>query len=132
MLMINHIALFVRDFEPMLKFYEEVLGFKRHHSFSVDPKNIQELFGIESSADAQVLEAGNIRIEFIKLSVLPEPANPKSIYGFHHIAIKVENPEVIIGRAKKHGSQITQTFHKDHMVYFLKDPEENSIEISIS
>jgi len=128
--MINHIAIFVKKIDMMLKFYEEVLGFKRKRAFAIEAKSMHELIAIDSSAEAYLLEAENIRLELIRLSK-PQPVNAhKSIYGFHHIAIKVKSPELIIDKALEFGSTITQTFHKDHTIYFIKDPELNSIEVS--
>ncbi len=128
--MINHIGLFVKDFEPMLKFYEEIFSFKKHHSFSVEPKNIKELFGIDCSAEAWVLETENLRLELIKLSHIITEVKEKLQYGYHHLAIKTDNPDTIIKKAKKYGTPIVQTYKGDHMIYFVKDPEGNSIEVS--
>lgn len=130
--MIHHLGIFVRDFKPVLEFYQKVLGFKRLYSFSVRPRNIEELFAINSKARAWVLEAGNVRIEFIKLAHQSKHIRTRSLSGLHHMSIKLRHPAMIIERARKFGSKITQTYRRDHMTYFITDPEGNAIEVSES
>ncbi len=127
--MVNHIGIFVNNLKAMLDFYETVLGMKRHHHFTVEAKNIKDLFGVEYPAEVWVLEAENINIELIRL-LKTESGKPEIVNGLHHIAFKIAQPEEIVNQARDLGLPVNRTFHKDHMVYFIKDLEGNSIEIS--
>ena len=136
---IHHVALNTPNFDRMLAFYREVIGFEVVESSRMEWSNSREIdtiVGIEGSvAKTVMLRAANAYIELFEYQQpkarWPDRLNP-SDHGYTHICLDVDDIQSEYERLSKNG----MTFHAPptsadegaHTVYG-RDPDGNIIEL---
>lgn len=133
---IHHIAMHTQNFDRMLAFYRDVLGFEVLSEFAwADNPLIDSAIGVEkSAARTAMMRAGNCHIElFSYSSPAPRGGGPlrPSDHGYTHICLDVTGIEAEYERLQAAGMRFCRTpvdFGEVKAVYG-QDPDGNVIEI---
>lgn len=135
---IHHVALHVRNWPEMFRFYTEALGFQpvsEPYAWKGTPA-IDRAIGVPGSAARTVmLSAGNCFLEMFDFTSPAsrdgQPLRPND-YGYTHFAVDVDDLEAEIKRLAAHGMIFhgNEPLHGDDIssVYGY-DPDGNIIEL---
>ena len=144
---IDHVNLVVRDLEPMLQFYTQVLGLQLTKRVRIQGPWVEEISGL-TGASAEVVYLGaecNPCVELIRYDQ-PKASRPSGLGvpntpGIRHLAFRVTDidriTEVIQAVGVKLFSRVLQVPEaqvkypdgaRKHLVYF-QDPEGNLLEL---
>jgi catechol 2,3-dioxygenase-like lactoylglutathione lyase family enzyme len=139
---VHHLSLTVEDMDRMLAFYRDLLGFETAMQMSWEPgtdmvDRILELEG--SSADIEMLRAGNTYLELFKYHTPPgrpvDPDNPVTDCGIRHFAFDVVGIDDEYERLTAEGIRFhcppTEVEVEGHMLKatYFRDPEGNVVEL---
>jgi len=137
----------VTDAKKSLAFYKDVIGFKEVPGFEVKgkfPKAVGLTDG--SSLNVHVLVLGEdesatklkvMQVDSKKPARTIEQPYIHSVAGFSYLTIFVEDVDLVIANAKKHGHEayakspqiLPKGFPQDLCLLMLKDPDGNFVEI---
>jgi glyoxylase I family protein len=133
---IHHAALCVRDFDRMVAFYRDVIGFTVVSESAWDKVDIiDEIIGLKGSvAKAVMLKAGNAYLEIFEYTAPKakdtDPLRPCD-FGYTHIALDVVDIRSEYERLTKAGMKFCRAPAEfgDIRAVYGKDPEGNIVEI---
>jgi catechol 2,3-dioxygenase len=120
---LGHVVFYVKDLEPSLAFYRDLLGFKE----------VGRIF----NGAAAALTSGRTHHEVLLIQVGDAPGPPAGRRrGLYHIGIKVGDSLEELRRAKRELEQagIAIDGMSDHTVsqsLYLKDPDGNEVELYV-
>lgn len=135
---IHHIAINTRDFDRMLRFYDEAFGFKpcRENFDWQDEPVIDHMIDVKGSAARSVmLKAGNCYIELFEYTAPPaESTTPNKPYdrGYTHLCVETDDMARDYEHLKACGVDFTGRDWlemNDVKAVYGYDPEGNVIEI---
>jgi len=140
---VAQVSITVSDLDQALRFYTEVLPFKKVSAYKLDRKVTKSLFNTKEAAQIAVLRLGDEQIELIAFENSNEraiPADAKSNdLWFQHIAIVVsdmENAYQHLRKAKvQHVSTSPQTLPAylpaaaGISAFYFQDPDGHNLEI---
>lgn len=119
---IHHIALIVSNKENSLKFYTEILGFKK----------ISEHFRAERNSYKIDLERNGMRLEMFTFpETVPRPTRPEAM-GLRHLAFELGDIAGYHARLKVQGvvpEEIRVDEYTGKKFFFFPDPDGLPIEI---
>ena len=135
---IHHVALHTPNFEKMLAFYRDIIGFEvveETHSQWADSPMIDAIIGVEKSAARTVmLRAANIYMELFEYSSPPprggERLRPND-HGYTHICLDVDDIFAEHARLSANGMTFAATPLDAGTIkaVYGKDPDGNIVEI---
>lgn len=135
---VHHFAVNVRDFERMLRFYNQAFSFvpcRGEFNWKDEPR-IDHIIDVPNSAARSVmLKAGNCYIELFEYTAPPpESARPLRPYdrGYTHLCVETNDMESDIERLRKCGMTFTDREFiemNDVKAIYGYDPEGNIIEL---
>ena len=135
---IHHVSITAQNFERMLEFYRDALGFETVFEASwADSEDMDLLVGLKGSvADVVMLNAGNVMLELFRYKSPAgkyEPRRPVSNPGYTHICFDVEDIDTEIEKLTKAGVTLHRTLldvpdARVRTVYG-RDPDGNVVEI---
>jgi len=120
---LGHVVFYVKDLEPSLRFYRDLLGFKE----------VGRIF----NGAAAALTSGRTHHELLLIQVGDVPGPPAGRRrGLYHIGIKVGDSLDELRQAKQELEQagIPIDGMSDHTVsqsLYLKDPDGNEVEVYV-
>ncbi|MDD2476119.1 MAG: VOC family protein [Dysgonamonadaceae bacterium] len=120
---LNHIALHIQNKEELIDFYQNILGFKLEYQYKIDSTLASTIFDIEEQTEIFRYSKDNLHLELFV-------ATNKTILGFAHVGMDVEDREVIIGKCHKAGYQITRVERTEKQdLVFVSDKAGNKFEL---
>jgi len=136
---IRHVGLVVKSIENSLKFYCDLLGLKIQGSTNEDENFISDIIGIKN-AQLKTLKLSaddnKTRIELVEfLSPTPNKVKKNNLnnFGLTHIALTVNNLDLIFKKLKKAGIYFNSipkiSVDGNLKVVFCKDFEGNFLEL---
>lgn len=107
---IDHINIVVADLERSVKFYTEVLGFRKTHDVYMEGDWIEQIIGLKGVKGYVAFvepPGGGVRIELLEYrspAGEPRPENSRAnTRGLRHIAFRVENIAAMAARLRAAG-----------------------------
>lgn len=118
-----HIGLTIKDRAEIQNFYQDLLGYKLEHKFTLDKHLNQQIFGFYEDTPVFSLSSGVIDLELF-LTALPARKN------YTHLSYETEDRKALIEKAKKKNYPpiIIEREEKADLV-FLQDQFGNLFEI---
>lgn len=125
----NHIGLFSKNPDKLMSFYTKKLGFEHLGNKSISKDWMTRIFGMSAACRLIKLRYGDAVIEiFVPEGGVLNDGTPPSM-GYNHWGLAVEDKEAYVRRLEKRGVPVLKLEGKGKFIYFIKDPEGNSIEI---
>lgn len=125
----SHVGILTYNFNRMLNFYTEILGFKKEKLEIIPGSVIKPIFGIASGCKFMKLKSDNLRVEIFQPLTGRVKNKPRGNPGFNHCSLLVKNRENFVQRLKAKKVKIIRIERDNRSIYFLKDPDGNLIEI---
>lgn len=125
----DHIGLFSRHPKKLINFYVEKLGFKVEKQDIVSKAIINSIFGIDLECRLTRLSLGRIKIEIFSPSFSPKRTKFSKLEGINHWGFSTGDRRRFCQKLIKDKVKIITIERNSHKVYFIKDPQDNLIEI---
>lgn len=125
----DHIGLFTDNPKRLIDFYTNKLGFKKEKEDLISKDIINSIFGITLECRLIRLSAVSIKIEIFSPSLKSGRQHSKRLSGVNHWGLSTGNREMFRKKLIKHKVKIITVERNSHKVYFIKDPQNNLIEI---
>ena len=141
------LGMVVSDIEKSVSFYKQVVGFEEVDGFEVKG-SFPKAVGLTDGAplDVRVLVLGEdesatklkmMQVDSKKPARTINQPNIHTLTGFSYLTIFVENVDLVMTNAKKHGHEayakspqiLPKGFPQDLCLLMLKDPDGNFVEI---
>ena len=119
---LNHIAITVKEFSEIEKFYKDLLGMKDVRQFVLNKNLSRNIFSLENETTAYLLQKDDL---FFEVFILPESFEK----GFNHICISVPDREGLIKNAKEKNYEVTRIEREHFDLIFVKDKSGNIFEV---
>lgn len=125
----DHIGLFSQNPEILVPFYTERLGFEHQGTKSISKEWMTQIFGMPAPCQLIKLRLGSAVVEiFVPQSGRLDDRVQPSL-GYNHWGLGVEDKEGFVRELEKRGVPVLKLEGTGRYIYFIKDPEENLIEI---
>ena len=125
----DHVGLFCQNPKKLIPFYTEKMGFDNLGTKSISKEWMTQIFGMPAACQLIKLRFGSAILEIF----VPETGElGKNIYpseGYNHWGLGVKDKETFVRELEKKGVPILKLEGTGRFIYFVKDPEENLIEI---
>lgn len=126
----HHVGIFVYDTDRMARFYIKRLGFKFDREYTSDKKIMKRIFGISSFCAVQYLLLGDFRLELFRFTGVKLKKRHARTSGLNHWTLLVHDKIGFCEGLKKNKVKVIKIVKPDGgFTIFIKDPEENIIEI---
>jgi len=125
----HHIGILTRNPETLIPFYTQGLGFSEGETRTLPAELIEKIFGFSSECRLTKLSSGSAIIEiFVPVN---RDVGSRSVRagGFNHWALEVEDKEAFIRILDERRVPVLKIDYTGRMIYFIKDPDGNLIEI---
>ncbi|MFN7117608.1 MAG: VOC family protein [Saprospiraceae bacterium] len=141
---VARVSITVSDLEQSVRFYEEVLTFKKVGEYELNNSITQPLFGVNNPATVAILQLGDERIELLQFKnnsdkrLIPSDSKSNDLW-FQHIAIVVSSMEKAYERLRQYKVQHVSTAPQTLPAYlpaasgisafYFRDPDGHNLEI---
>ncbi len=125
----HHIGLFADDPQRLISFYTEKIGFLRGETKALSQDLMEKIFGVPSPATLTKLKLDQVILEIISVENKRLKESPCGISGYNHWGFGVEDKDALSQRLKEKGIPLLEYQREGRTILFIKDPEENLIEI---
>ena len=121
---LNHVALCYSDRKRANEFFTGILGLERKYGFTIPSELWKEIFGIEKEVEVEIFGNENLRFEIFYSEL------KKTIKGYEHICLEVENKEKLILKCKRNNIEFKLVKReKGKELLFINDYEGYVYEI---
>ena len=107
---VDHINIVVADLERSVRFYTELLGFRKTHDVHMEGEWIERIIGLKGVEGlVAFVEApgGGVRIELLQYRAPPGTALPENsranTHGLRHFALRVDDIEAMAAKLRAAG-----------------------------
>lgn len=144
---IDHVNLVVRDLEPMIRFYRDVLGLSETKRVTISGAWVERVVGLKDvEADVVYMDAhGGPRLELIRYhrpdGDRPDGLERPNTHGLRHLAFRVRDIDRVVEALRAAGVRLVSDVQRvpdeqvtyaggvrKRLVYF-HDPEQNLLEL---
>ena len=125
----QHIALFVRDMEKVSAFYTHKLGFEFIKEYVAPKDMMKQIFGISSPCHIRYLELSGLGMELFFFHDKKIKKRSPATAGYDHWNIMVEDKTQFCEKLRKKRIKVIKVPKPHGFTYFIKDPEDNLIEV---
>lgn len=125
----DHIAIFTNNAKKLEFFYREKMGFKKEKEELLPKSLMQRIFGIASDCMFIRLFSDTVKVELFQPTAFRLKERENSLSGYNHWGYTVADRDKFCQRLKKKKANMIKFNRGNHVVYFIRDPDGNSIEI---
>jgi catechol 2,3-dioxygenase-like lactoylglutathione lyase family enzyme len=125
----HHFGILSKNPEKLKKFYTESLGFEEGETRLLPADLVDQIFSIFSPCYLTKLKRGSVLLEIFSLTDLQTHEREWTTVGYNHWGMGVEDKERFVQDLKQKNVPVMEIEHSGRMIYFIKDPEGNLIEI---
>ncbi|NGM69486.1 VOC family protein [Natronolimnobius sp. AArcel1] len=130
----HHIGVTVTDLEAVVPFYQDVLGFEIASEFAVAGEEFSDAVSVDDAAGTFVhLDGHGIRIELVEYDPEGETVSPVGLNqpGGMHLGFTVDDLEAFAASLPESVETLSepQTTATGNSILFIRDPEENLVEV---
>ena len=125
----HHLGILTRDPEKLKGFYINRLGFEEGETRLLPADLVDRIFSIPNPCYLTKLKYGSLVLEIFSLTDKQTQKRDSATVGYNHWGMGVKDKERFVQGLKQKNVPIMEIEHAGRMIYFLKDPEENLIEI---
>jgi catechol 2,3-dioxygenase-like lactoylglutathione lyase family enzyme len=125
----HHFGILSKNPEKLKKFYTESLEFEEGETRLLPVDLVDQIFSISSPCYLTKLKRGSVLLEIFSLTDLQTHEREWTTVGYNHWGMGVEDKERFVQDLKQKNVPVMEIEHSGRMIYFVKDPEGNLIEI---
>ena len=125
----DHIGIFTNNSKRLLSFYIKKLGFRKQKETILPKSIVKSIFGISSDCRFIRLISDNVMIEMFEPLSIRGHRRINNITGYNHWGYCVGDRKKFVQVLKRQKVKIIKVKRNNHLVYFIKDPDGNRIEI---
>jgi catechol 2,3-dioxygenase-like lactoylglutathione lyase family enzyme len=125
----HHFGILARNPDKLKEFYVKYLGFKEGEARLLPADLVDQIFSIPSPCYLTKLSRGSLVLEVFSLTNIDTQERKSATVGYNHWGMGVEDKGQFVKDLKQNGVPVIEIQHSDRMIYFIKDPEGNLIEI---
>jgi catechol 2,3-dioxygenase-like lactoylglutathione lyase family enzyme len=125
----HHFGILARNPNELKEFYIKCLGFEEGKTRLLPADLVDQIFSIPSPCYLTKLRRGSLVLEVFSLTDLQTHKRESATVGYNHWGMGVEDKEQFVHDLKQKSVPVLEIEHSGRMIYFLKDPEGNLIEI---
>jgi catechol 2,3-dioxygenase-like lactoylglutathione lyase family enzyme len=125
----HHFGILARNPDKLKEFYVKYLGFKEGEARLLPADLVDQIFSIPSPCYLTKLSRGSLVLEVFSLTNIDTQERKSATVGYNHWGMGVEDKGQFVKDLTKNGVPVIEIQHSDRMIYFIKDPEGNLIEI---
>jgi catechol 2,3-dioxygenase-like lactoylglutathione lyase family enzyme len=125
----HHFGILAKNAEKLKEFYTKSLGFEEGETRLLTAELVHQIFGIPSPCNLTKLNRGSLVLEVFSLVDLNTEERIPVTVGYNHWGMGVEDKEQFVEDLKQKNVSVMEIDHAGRMIYFIKDPEGNLIEI---
>jgi catechol 2,3-dioxygenase-like lactoylglutathione lyase family enzyme len=105
------------------------LGFEEGETRLLPADLVDQIFSIPSPCYLIKLSRGSLILEIFSLTGIDTQERKSATVGYNHWGMGVEDKLQFVKDLKQKGVPVMEIEHSGRMIYFVKDPEGNLIEI---
>ena len=125
----HHFGILARNPEKLKDFYIKDLGFEEEETRLLPADLVNQIFGIPSPCTLTKLKFGSLVLEIFFLTERQTEEREPVTSGYNHWGMGVEDKEQFVRDLKRKHIPLIEVERSGRVIYFVKDPEENLIEI---
>jgi len=125
----NHIALLTNNPRRLVNFYTKKLKFVKEREAMASKEIIRPIFGFSRDCRLIKLRQNNIVLEIISSTTGPFRSQGYNRIGYSHWAYGVKDKARFCNNLAKKRVPVINVKKDNGVVYFIKDPDGNLIEI---
>lgn len=125
----DHIGLYTNNSKKLVNFYTKNLAFKKVKEDILERSIFEQIFGIAADCHFVRLVSGSVMLEIFQPTKRRARRVIRNSIGINHWGYCVGNREKFVRRLRNQRIPIIEIERKDHLVYFVADPDGNRIEI---
>ncbi len=125
----HHFGILARNPEKLKDFYIKDLGFEEEETRLLPADLVNQIFGIPSPCTLTKLKFGSLVLEIFFLTERQTEKRAPVTSGYNHWGMGVEDKEQFVRDLKRKNIPLMEVERSGRVIYFVKDPEENLIEI---
>lgn len=132
----HHVGITVSDLETVLPFYRDVLDLSVTDRFSVSGPELADATGVDGASGSFVHlegDAGGCRVELVEFEPVARdsPAAGLNQPGAAHVGLAVDDLEAFFENLPEDTPTVSEprTTESGTTILFLRDPEENLVEL---
>lgn len=125
----NHIGLFSRNPEALIRFYTEKMDFEQLGSKTISKEWMTQIFGMPAPCQLIKLRLGSVVLEIFVSGSKKLKGRFTPSEGYNHWGLGVEDKEAFIHKMERRGVPVLKLEGDGRFIYFLADPDGNLIEI---
>jgi catechol 2,3-dioxygenase-like lactoylglutathione lyase family enzyme len=125
----HHFGILARNPEKLKEFYVNWLGFEEGETRLLPVDLVEQIFSIPSFCYLTKLKRGSLVLEVFSLTGVNTQERKSVTVGYNHWGMGVEDKQRFVKDLKQKGVPVMEIEHSGRMIYFVKDPEGNLIEI---
>lgn len=122
----DHIGVLTGDSARLKEFYCRKLGFQKEKEAVLSGPITKTIFNVDGDVKFSRLFRGDFKLEIFQPL---EPIKLKPGRGFHHFGLVVGDREEFLVMMTERDVPVIRIERDSNPVYFIKDPDENLIEI---
>jgi catechol 2,3-dioxygenase-like lactoylglutathione lyase family enzyme len=125
----HHFGILAKNPEELKNFYINSLGFEEGETRLLPADLVNQIFSIPSPCYLTKLNGGSVVLEIFTLTDLHAHKREFTTAGYNHWGMGVEDKVQFVQDLKQKNVPVLEIEHAGRIVYFVKDPEGNLIEI---
>ena len=125
----HHFGILARNPDKLKKFYVKQLGFEEGETRLLPADLVDQIFSIPFPCYLTKLNRGTLVLEVFSLTDIDALERKSATAGYNHWGMGVEDKARFVRDFKQRGVPVIEIEHSGRMIYFVKDPECNLIEI---
>jgi len=125
----DHIGLYTNHSKKLVDFYTKKLAFKKIKEEKLERSIFEQIFGIAVDCHFIRLMSDSVMLEIFQPIARRARECIRNNVGINHWGYCVDNRELFVRRLRKQRVPVIEIKRKDHLVYFVADPDGNRIEI---
>lgn len=130
----HHVGTTVTDLDRAVEFYRDVLGFEVLNRFTVSGESFATGVGVpDATGQFAHLDADGVRVELVEYDPEGESCTAQSVNqrGAKHLGFSVDDIEAFYEELPDDVETLSepQTTSSGAQICFIRDPEENLIEV---
>ncbi|WP_049915155.1 VOC family protein [Haloferax mucosum] len=130
----HHVGITVRNLEPMVEFYRDVLGFSVIDRFEVGGEAFAAAVDVaDATGRFAHLDAGDVRVELVEYNPVGDdrPDSTLNQPGATHLGLSVPDVDAVIDEFPPGVETLSEprTTASGTRIVFVRDPEGNLVEL---